>query len=227
MNSLHSFDSRPELDQALAAHIASHLNHDIESRGAASLAVSGGSTPRGFFAALSQIDLAWDKVWITLVDERWVDADSPDSNERLVRENLLQNKAAGANFIGLKASPADASLGLVEITRRMDKLPLPLSCTVLGMGGDGHTASWFPKASNLAELIDPAGSALLGTCDPVTAPHQRITFTLPEVLRSGEVIVHITGSDKRAILAEAADKQYPIAAITNQDINPVSIWWAP
>ena len=227
MNKAHNFETRSELDQALAAHVASHLNQDIESRGAASLAVSGGSTPKGFFAALSQIDLAWDKVWITLVDERWVDPDSADSNERLVHENLLQNKAAGANFIGLKASPSDASQGLAEITRRMDSLPLPLSCTVLGMGGDGHTASWFPKASNLAELIDPKGNALLGTCDPVTAPHQRITFTLPAVLQSGEIMVHITGSDKRAVLAEAADKQYPIAAITNQDINPASIWWAP
>ncbi|MEP4149054.1 MAG: 6-phosphogluconolactonase [Halioglobus sp.] len=227
MNETHNFGTRAELDQALAAHVASQLSHDIETRGAASLAVSGGSTPKGFFAALSLIDLPWSKVWITLVDERWVDADSPDSNERLVRENLLQNKAAGANFIGLKASPADASLGLVEVTRRMDTLPLPLSCTVLGMGGDGHTASWFPKAGNLAELINPQGSVLLGTCDPVTAPHQRITFTLPAVLQSGEIIVHITGTDKLAILAEAADKQYPIAAITTQNINPASIWWAP
>lgn len=227
MNNTHNFDSRLELDQALATHVASHLNHDIETRGTASLAVSGGSTPKGFFAALSQIDLAWDKVWITLVDERWVDADSPDSNERLVRDNLLQHKAAGAHFVGLKASPADASLGLVEVTRRMDKLPLPLSCTVLGMGGDGHTASWFPQASNLTELIDPEGSVLLGTCDPVTAPHQRITFTLPVVLQSGEIVVHITGTDKRAILAEATAKRYPIAAITDQNINPASIWWAP
>ena len=227
MSEAHNFDSRAELDQALAAHVASRLNRDIEIRGAASLAVSGGSTPKGFFAALSLADLSWHKVWITLVDERWVEADSPDSNERLVRENLLQNKAAAANFIGLKASPDDASTGLAEVTRRMDTLPLPLSCTVLGMGGDGHTASWFPEAGNLAELIDPQGSALLGTCEPVTAPYQRITFTLPALLQSGEVILHITGTQKRVILAEAAEKQYPIAAITNQDVNPASIWWAP
>ncbi|MEP5569143.1 MAG: 6-phosphogluconolactonase [Halioglobus sp.] len=227
MSKTHNFDTRSELDQALATHVASRLKRDIENRGAASLAVSGGSTPKGFFAQLSEIDLAWNKVWITLVDERWVDTDSPDSNERLVRENLLRDKAATANFIGLKASPADANLGLVEITRRMDKLPLPLSCTVLGMGADGHTASWFPQASNLAELIDPEGSVLLGTCEPMTAPHQRMTLTLPAVLQSSEIIVHITGTDKRAVLAEATAKQYPIAAIIDQDINPASIWWAP
>ncbi|TDG15480.1 6-phosphogluconolactonase [Seongchinamella unica] len=227
MSKQHSFSDRPALDTALAAHIAERLAADIASRGKASLAVSGGSTPQGMFAALSRQHLPWDQVWITLVDERWVDADSPDSNEKLVRENLLQNAAAEAHFIGLKGNAADAAAGLQEVTARLDELPLPLSCAVLGMGGDGHTASWFPQASNLQQLIDPRGEALLGCCDPVTAPHQRITFTLPAILAAGEIILHITGEEKRAILAEASEKRYPIAAITEQQSNPASIWWAP
>ena len=227
MSKTHNFTDRDALDKALADHIARQLQTDIDRCGAASLAVSGGNTPKGLFARLSKLELEWRKVWITLVDERWVDADSPDSNERLVRENLLQGAAAAANFIGLKGSGPDASDGLQEITARMSDLPLPFSCVVLGMGGDGHTASWFPQASNLKALIDPQGHDLLGSCDPVTAPHQRITFTLPPVLESGEIILHITGDEKLAVLAEAADRHYPIAAITEQDSNPVSIWWAP
>lgn len=221
------FATRAALDEALAAHIAQRLGADIEERGAASLAVSGGSTPKGLFAVLSRLALPWQKVWITLVDERWVGPDSIDSNERLVRENLLQNAAAVANFIGLKGSTSEAAAGLPEITKRMAAMPLPFSCVVLGMGDDGHTASWFPQASNLDELIDPDGEALLGTCDPVTAPHQRITFTLPAVLQSGDIVLHITGAKKREVLAQAPDKQYPIAAITEQNSNPASIWWAP
>ncbi len=227
MSKLCEFESRQALDSALATHIAQRLAHDITRRGAASLAVSGGSTPKGMFAALAQQDLPWDKVWVTLVDERWVDSDSPDSNEKLVRENLLQDHAAAANFVGLKGYGDDATAGLSEVVKRMEQLPLPLSCAVLGMGGDGHTASWFPQASNLARLIDPQGDALLGCCDPVTAPHQRITFTLPAILDAGEIIVHITGDDKRKVLAEASAKGYPIAAITEQTTNPASIWWAP
>lgn len=227
MSDQRNFASRAALDDALAAHIAQHLRADIDKRGAASLAVSGGSTPKGLFAVLSKLALPWEKVWITLVDERWVEPDSDDSNERLVRENLLQNAAAGANFIGLKGSTSEAEAGLQEVTNRMAALPQPFSCVVMGMGDDGHTASWFPQASNLDELINPDGEALLGTCDPVTAPHQRITFTLPAVLQSGDIVLHITGEKKREVLAQAAEKRYPIASITEQNSNPASIWWAP
>ena len=227
MNKQISFEDRGSLDTALAEHVAGLLAQDIERRGAASLAVSGGSTPKGMFAALSKQELPWHKVWITLVDERWVEPDSDDSNELLVRENLLQNAAQSANFVGLKGSGDSASAALEEVTARVAALPLPLSCAVLGMGGDGHTASWFPQASNLTELLDKSNEALLGSCHPVTAPHERITFTLPPILQAGEIILHITGEEKQQVLAEASERRYPIAAITEQQTNPASIWWAP
>ena len=81
--------------------------------------------------------------------------------------------------------------------------------------------------SKTGELLDPDGTAPLGWCDPVTAPHQRITLTLPLVLAAEEIILHITGEEKRAVLANAAREGLPIAAVTEQDRNPVSIWWAP
>jgi len=227
MSEWREFDSRDALDSALAGHLARLLARDIESRGSASLAVSGGSTPKGMFARLAAQYLPWEQVWITLVDERWVGPDSPDSNERLVRDNLLTGPASRANFVGMKTAHADAGDGLAEATRRLAGLPQPFSCVVLGMGGDGHTASWFPQADNLAQLLDPAGEAMLGTCDPVTAPHQRITLTLPVVLRSREIILHITGEDKRAVLAAAVEQHYPVAAITAQTANPATSWWAP
>lgn len=227
MSEWHAFDGRAALDAALAAHIAQRLAQAVATGGHASLAVSGGSTPKAMFAALSQADIPWESVSVTLVDERWVTPDHPDSNERLVRENLLQNRAAAARFVGLKSSAADAATGLAESTARFTGVPLPLSCVVLGMGGDGHTASWFPKAANLAELLDTDGQALLGCCDPVTAPHQRITLTLPVVLAAGEIILHITGEEKRQVLAEAARAGLPVAAVTEQTRNPLSIWWAP
>ena len=227
MSEPHDFETRDALDAALAGHISATLARAIADHGTASLAVSGGSTPKGMFADLSQADIAWASVWITLVDERWVPPADPDSNERLVREQLLQNRASAANFVGLKSPAAEAEEGLAETASRFADIPLPLSCVVLGMGGDGHTASWFPQASNLDALLDPAGAAMLGTCDPVTAPHQRITLTLPMVLAAGEIILHITGEEKRSVLAQAAANNYPIAAITEQDHNPASIWWAP
>lgn len=227
MSKLHEFENREALDTALAIHVGGLLSRDIEKRGNASLAVSGGNTPKGMFAALSQLKLPWNKVCITLVDERWVDVDSPDSNERLVRENLLQNAAADALFVGLKSGAANAEQGLAETGARLAQLPMPFSCVILGMGGDGHTASWFPQASNLSALLDPQSELMLGSSNPVTAPHQRITLTLAAVLRSSAIILHITGEDKRAVLAESTHKHHPIAAVTAQNNNPVSIWWTP
>ena len=227
MSEWREFADRDALDQQLAEHIASRLRSDITKRGAASLAVSGGGTPRRMFQLLSACPLDWSRVWVTLVDERWVNPDNADSNERLVREELLVNEAATARFVSLKSAHDNAEEGLQEIAGRLSDLPRPLSVLVLGMGGDGHTASWFPQAANLSALLDPGGSATVAASDPVTAPHQRMTLTLPTVVDSREIIIHITGQDKRTVLEDATRARYPIAAILEQTSTPATTWWAP
>lgn len=227
MSEWHEFSGRAALDAALADHLAGRLRQDIERRGQALLALSGGSTPKGMFRELARRDLPWSEVTLTLVDERWVEPDHPDLNERLVREHLLQGAAAEATLIGLKPPMTGIADGLAETAQRMGALPLPFTAVVLGMGVDGHTASWFPQADNLADLLDADRSSLVGITDPVTAPHQRITLTLPAVLRSGEIVLHFTGEDKRRVLESAGRDHKPIAAITGQTTTPLSIWWAP
>ncbi|MBN7796365.1 6-phosphogluconolactonase [Parahaliea mediterranea] len=222
-----SFDSSAELDAALAAHLAGALRADIARRGAGSLALSGGNTPQAMFRALSREQLPWTEVALTLVDERWVDSGHADSNERLLRDNLLQNAAATARLAGLKTPHPRATEGEGEANARVAALPRPFTAVVLGMGGDGHTASWFPQAANLHRLLDSRGTDLVAATEPVTAPHARMTLTLPAVLASGEIIVHITGDEKKAVLGEAIARGYPIAAILQQTQPPVSIWWAP
>jgi 6-phosphogluconolactonase len=228
MTDWREFAATPELDEQLATHIGNALRRDIDRRGCAALAVSGGSTPAGMFARLSRQVLDWRKVTVTLVDERWVDNTNDDANEKLVREQLLQHEAAAAQWLSLKTAHADARDGLVEARQRLaQQLPAPLTVSVLGMGGDGHTASWFPQADNLATLLDPDNPDQLDATDPVTAPHQRITLTLPAVINSGEIIVHIVGAGKREVLESATDAGYPIASILQQTTTPVTIWWAP
>jgi 6-phosphogluconolactonase len=226
MNNLRSFPESDQLDEKLAQHIAAKLAEDIAQRGAASLAVSGGSTPKGLFRRLSQCDIDWSRVTVTLVDERWVDRDSPDSNERLVRDKLLQHRAREATFLGLKTDHEHGEAGLGEIQRAFAKIPKPVSVMVLGMGGDGHTASWFPQADNLQQLLNPNGSDEVALTEPVTAPYQRITLTFPAVLNTKELIVHIVGGEKRAVLERAGQQGLPIAAILEQSKTPVTTWWA-
>ncbi|MEE4143256.1 MAG: 6-phosphogluconolactonase [Halieaceae bacterium] len=224
MNDWHIFPGTAELDRALAKYLAGRLQTDIECHGHASLAVSGGGTPRGMFRRLSSCELDWNRVWLTLVDERQVATDSPASNERMLREHLLQNRAAAAHFVSL----ADNGTGGLEaLGRALGAIPRPFSAVVLGMGDDGHTASWFPGAANLPALLDPANPADVAETTPVTAPHRRLTLTLAAVTRSREILVHITGEAKKTLLENARADQHPVAAILQQTVTPASIWWAP
>jgi len=224
MSDWRRFGSTAGLDEALAGYIALRLAADVREHGQASLAVSGGSTPTGMFRRLSHCELDWAKVWLTLVDERCVATDSPDSNERLLRQELLQNRAVAARFIGMADTGAN---GLEALEEEIAAIPRPFSAVVLGMGGDGHTASWFPQAENLSALLDPANPADVALTDPVTAAHRRLTLTLAAILDSREIVLHITGEAKRAVLESACARGYPVAAVLQQNLCPVSIWWAP
>jgi 6-phosphogluconolactonase len=198
---------------------------ELQSRG--SLALSGGSTPRGMFQQLAGITLDWARVDLTLVDERWVGPQDADSNERLLRENLLQGPAASARFMGLKAPGDDIERGAELASQGLATLQQPFTAVVLGMGGDGHTASWFPQAANLTALLDPHGEARFAATEPVTAPHRRLTLTLAAVLNSHHIHLQITGADKRAVLESAVTDSRPVASILTQTQTPVTIWWAP
>ena len=92
----HIFATGAEAASDIAARIATILSDAIAARGVATIAVSGGRSPRPVLEALSKVPLDWTRLIVTLVDERWVEPVSADSNERLVRETLLQGPAAAA-----------------------------------------------------------------------------------------------------------------------------------
>ena len=223
------FENTSALDIELSAKVAKLLIADIAETGSASLVVSGGRTPMGFFHLLSQQMLDWSKVSITLADERWVDAHHADSNEKLVRANLLINEAHQATFIGLKNSAADAIVGEPEAEQALAAVG-KFTVLILGMGDDGHTASLFPGADALALGLDmDSGRTCIGVT-PTAAPHQRISMTLPRLLDSQQIIIHISGAGKQQVLeqARAGDdvKALPIRAILNQQQAPLAIYWA-
>ncbi|MDG2500979.1 MAG: 6-phosphogluconolactonase [Porticoccaceae bacterium] len=223
------FENTSALDIELSAKVAKLLAADIAATGSASLVVSGGRTPMGFFHLLSQQILDWSKVSITLADERWVDADHADSNEKLVRANLLINEAHQATFIGLKNSAADAIAGEAGTEQALAAIA-QFTVLILGMGDDGHTASLFPGADALALGLDmDSGRTCIGVT-PTEAPHQRISMTLPRLLDSQQIILHISGSGKQQVLeqAQAGDDAavLPIRAILHQQRAPLAIYWA-
>jgi 6-phosphogluconolactonase len=231
MPAFKEFKDPPTLVAALAGEVADLLRDGIRERGQASLVVSGGSTPVPFFAALSAQALDWQQVAVTLADERWVDPTEADSNEHLVRQHLLQNQAAAARFVGFKNGAPTAVQGEKECGDRLALLPRPFDVLILGMGNDGHTASLFPQAARLGEALDMDSGKLCLAITPQAAPHERMTLTLPVLLQSRRIILHIVGADKRAVyeraLAHGPVAEMPIRAVLGQTIAPVTVFWAP
>ena len=226
-----TFADKQQLAEALAETIATALKSGVNARGAASLAVSGGSTPARMFRALSQRDdVPWDKVTVTLVDERWVPESSDRSNARLVKADLLRGRAAIARFVPLYQGGAvpDAA-GIARTNATLATIPLPFEISVLGMGNDGHTASFFPGGDTLAEALANDGPALAINAPGAGEP--RVTLTLPELLKSRALILHVEGDEKVATLeraeAEGPIEDMPVRAILRQTKVPLTIFWCP
>ena len=223
------FENPSALDAALVSKVTKLLMRAIKERGTASLVVSGGRTPVAFFQLLSQQVLDWSKVVVTLADERWVETDHSDSNEKLVRENLLINEAHTAKFIPLKNAAIDAVTGEVRAESNIKPIG-QFTLVILGMGDDGHTASLFPDAETLALGLDMNSGRTAIAVTPPAAPHQRMSLTLPCLLNSQQIIIHISGAGKRDVLqtAQAGNDiaELPVRAILNQQVAPLSIFWS-
>lgn len=227
MYEMNAFPSRAELAQALAVTIAGKLAGAIAKRGAGFIAVSGGSTPGLLFAELSKADIDWSKVLVTLIDERLVPPDQPRSNAKLVADLLLQGPAAAATFVPLYQGTDDGEKAASLAKTALGKLPWPLDVAVLGMGGDGHTASFFPDAPNLGNLLSADASELVLPVVASSAGEHRLTLTLGKIVEAGFLALHIEGPDKRQVLDRAlGGEKLPIRAAMEASPRPVEIYWA-
>jgi 6-phosphogluconolactonase len=225
----HEFTSRKELAEELASVVADVLRAAIEKRRNALLAVSGGNTPGMFFRELSRQELDWDNVTVTLVDERFVPEDSSRSNARLVRENLFQGNATAARFAGLFSDASTVEDAAESAGKRLSRLPLPLDAVILGMGTDGHTASFFPDAGNLESLLDLSAEAIVVPVHATSGGEPRLTLTLAPILGAGFVALHIEGAEKRHVLEAAlgGEAHLPVGAVLERAPRPVQVFWAP
>ncbi|HTK36570.1 MAG TPA: 6-phosphogluconolactonase [Caulobacteraceae bacterium] len=192
------------------------------------LVLTGGSTPGPVYDLLSKRSLPWDRVRITLSDERWVPPDHADSNERLVRERLLRGPAAAARFIPLKTGAPTPEAAVGTVAAALAAIRRPFSCVLLGMGDDGHIASLFPGDA-MDETLRPDGPDVVR---PARAPNgtPRLSLTLAALLDSRLILVLIRGEAKRAVLRDAlagAAPHLPIAALLRQARCPVEVFWAP
>ncbi len=221
------FPDADALAMALADGVAGALRAAVDVRGTASLVVSGGSTPVPFFRQLAATELPWASVMITLADERWVAENDPQSNARLVRDNLLRGAAAEARFISLKTAAADPFAGAEEAAQRLREVPRPFDVVILGMGEDGHTASLFPHSPQLGRALDEDAPPCFGV-HGTKPPRERITLTRRALLDSRWIVLHIGGEAKWRVLEQAAQPgpvaDLPVRAVLQQRQVPVHVY---
>ena len=223
------FDSRDELVTQLKENVMEALNKGIKVRGNASMLLSGGTTPGPLYQAMSNCDLEWQNAWFAPTDERWVAPDHNDSNEKLIRETLIQNKASAANYIGLKSAPNNPRDGQKETEQKIKQLPSRFDVVLLGMGEDGHTASLFP---NLEETEYALNESCVQHCAPISRGNgevDRMTMTLNCLLNSKNVILYFYGNKKLEVFEQAKKAKsltLPVSYLLHQKRTSVSLFWA-
>lgn len=217
------FPNKTALVERALEHTIAMIQAAIADRGYCTLALAGGSTPKPLYEGLAQQDLPWDKLYIFWSDERYVPVDHPDSNAGMAKAALLDQVPIPAGHIFVTPtqanSPAEAAQAyeatlravfgqLTDVGTNPESEVVPaFDLILLGMGDDGHTASLFPHTAVLAER-DRLVSVGQKDQDP------RITFTVPLINASRQVMFLAAGASKRSALAQVFspmgdDQTYP------------------
>ncbi len=228
------YQTQQDMQHSALANTEYQLEKAIQFKSKATLLVSGGSTPKPLYQALSQSPLSWKNIQVAMVDERWVEVNHPASNEKFIRENLLVDKAYNANFQTMKTQNNYAIEAVDALNQQYQFLNQVADVTIIGMGGDGHTASLFPDADGLESAISNTNfcTAIKAKPSEVTGDYcERLSLSLNGLKQTKLLKLLITGKDKLNVYRQALtikDKnKMPIAYLLQQSAIPICVYWAP
>jgi 6-phosphogluconolactonase len=227
---LTAFETRDALMAAAADRLAEALQNGLKTRGRACAALSGGSTPEPAYRLLAEKPLDWANITFALVDERFVDPSDTASNQGMLERVLAPALAQGATLKPMYAAAStvsDAAHGASALYQ-----DLHYDIALMGMGEDGHTASWFPGSDGLDAALSLDTKAPVVAVDAATAAGapERLTLTRAEIAKADHVLLLITGPAKRAKLEAALkgpDEAAPVAALFRPPLPAPEVFWAP
>lgn len=226
------YDDAAELADAVAGDIQFVIESAIDARGSAVIALAGGKTPLPAYEKLAKAKLDWKRVTIIPGDERIVPLGDPLSNVTALGKIFIP-KGARVMPIVPKATDDYKAAGR-SADALMQDLHWPLDLCLLGVGGDGHTASIFPGPDYDEALNGPKERRALGVMPdplPPEAPVARVTLSRQAIASARALMLAVTGDAKRAVIEDAikegAGSPYPIGRVLADVELPVDIHWAP
>ena len=228
----HAYADTQALVAAVSTLVENASRAAIAARGHALLCLAGGRTPLPIYAHLAAAAFGGA---ITAIpgDERCVPHTHAACNLRNLREAFATDASLQVQPLTTTDGDADASLALTRTW--LAAHPQDFDAVLLGMGSDGHFASLFPGAANVADglALGSGVDAIATTPNPLPpeAPFARISLTLPRLLRAAAIHLVVTGTDKRHVLRQAQEQPhsaYPIAALLHSHAaTPIHIHWSP
>lgn len=214
------FSNHKQQVDSIVEHLKQKIKHKLNTSESIIIAVSGGKSPIELFKKISVADLPFNRIFFTLIDERIISTDSADSNENLVKKNLLINSATKSRFLGLYKGINDN----LEIQRNLNNINFKIDIGILGMGEDGHFASIFKCSKEYESLIALNNKEKYLLVNPTSVPYQRISLTLRSVLEIPELILSINGIKKLNILKDI-NQSLPIHHLLKNRFDIPVFWY--
>jgi len=225
---LFTFDSVPDLESSLSEFIKEKMETSVSSSDRFSIAISGGKTPMSLYRNLSEMNIDWTKIDLSLVDERYANPLSKDSNQLNILESLSVDKDIFRSFNSFEFTYDEHK---EPFLRKKDVFNnLPFDICLLGMGKDGHFASIFPHLENLNSLLDENGDELESIVHSQERIPCRFTLTYKAISQSNCIIIYITGREKLSLIkkiikTQVSHNEYPIKKIFNDFTKDLKIYW--
>ncbi|RYG34033.1 6-phosphogluconolactonase [bacterium] len=216
MIEIHVFDNAEGVAQAGAAVFLDEYEKAIALKGEFVVGLSGGSTPKRMHALLVGLEIEWSLVTVVLGDERYVPPEDPQSNERMVRETLVDHVPVGSFLPMYRGESPEADARSYE-----EVLPF-VDLIYLGLGDDAHTASLFP--GELGVFDDD--HKVIAAKAPVNAP-DRITLTANCITCFPKVAFLVAGESKAEAAWRCLEGPVDIANVPSQAIArfaPNVVW---